>query len=189
PLAADLDGDGREEILITRSDALGGAAHLVLALRGGRLALKARGEAVGMGNRWSHLLGAFDMDGAGRKVLAIETPHLGGRLLALRLDGGRLRERARRSGFTTHAIGSRNMWQFSVMRRGGVAEIVLQERGRGRLAALSLFGKRWTLRWTFPLAAPARSNFLAGDFNGDGKDDLAFSDESGTVHLLLSRAP
>ncbi len=186
-LAADLDGDGREEILITRSDARGGAAHLVLGLSGGRPALKARGAAVGAGNRWSHLLGTFDVDGSGLKILALETPHLAGYLLALRMHGGELRERARRAGFTTHTIGSRNLWQFALLGRGGLAEAVLQDAKRSRLAALALFGRRWVIRWTHPLPAPAHSNFLAADFNGDGRDDLALADADGTVHLFLSR--
>ena len=134
-----------------------------------------------------HLLGAFDVNGSGKKILAIETPHLAGYLLALRLHGRLLRERARRAGFTTHAIGSRNLWEFSLLRRRGVSEIVLQEVGNRRLAALALFGNRWTLRWTYPLPAPVRSNILTSDFNRDGSDDLAFTDQAGTIHMLLSR--
>lgn len=186
-LAADLDGDGREEILITRSDPAGGAAHLVLGLRDGKLAVKARGRPAGGGNRWSHLLGAFDVDRSGLKVLAVETPHQAGALLALRLLPGELRERARRSGFTTHAIGSRNLWQFALLRRGGFAEVVLQERGRKRLAALTLVGNRWRLRWSLPLPSPVQSNIVTGDFDGDGREDLALADVEGRLLLLLSR--
>ncbi|MBI3024820.1 MAG: VCBS repeat-containing protein [Candidatus Tectomicrobia bacterium] len=185
-LAADLDGDGREEILITRSDSASGAAHLVLALQDGKPVVKARGWPTGSGGRWSHLLGAFDVDRSGLKVLAVETPHLAGSLLALRMLPGELRVRARRSGFTTHTIGSRNLWQFALLRRGGLTEVVLQERSRNRLAALALVGNRWLLRWTLPLPSPVLSNIVSGDFDGDGREDLALADAGGRLLLLLS---
>jgi hypothetical protein len=194
-LTADLDGDEREKILVTRSDDEGGAAHLALELKSGKLVLKATGSAIGMGNRWSHLLGAFDLEPPGgpvplgRHILAIETPHLAGYLLALDMAGGRLRERARRPGFTTHAIGSRNLWMFAPLRRAGETEIVLQEVGGRRLSALGLQkgGGGWEYRWRLPLKSPVASNIAAGDFNGDGKDDLAWADERGRISAILSR--
>ena len=186
-LTSDLDRDGKQEILVTRSDNDRGAAHLVLEMRDNKFALKARGGAIGVGNRWSHLLGAFNIDGDAPKVLAIETPHLAGFLLALRLRGNRLRERARKAGFTTHTIGSRNLWEFALLRRRGIVEVVVQQIGRRRLSALALFGNRWYSRWSHPIPSPIRSNMLVADFNQDGKDDIAFVDQSGLVHIYLSK--
>ncbi len=185
--AGDLDGDGKEDILITQSDRSDGAVHFALGLRNGNLVRQARGEAIGQGYRWSHLLGAFDLPPHGKRVLAIETPHLSGYLLALRMVGGRLLEQARRPGFTTHAIGSRNVWEFAVMRREREAEIVLQEVGRRSLTALALGEGRWAARWSIPLAAPVGSNLAAADFNGDGRDDLVFAGKDGRIQVLLSR--
>ena len=184
---ADRDGDGRAEILVTRSDYGSGAGHMALALRKGRLIQKAKGATIGLGNRWSHLLGAFDLGAGGKSILAIETPHLAGYLLAFEMKGGRLAERARRPGFTTHSIGSRNVWEFAVIRRAGAADTVVQEVSRGRLAALALRKNRWVIRWTIPLAGPVQSNIVAADLNGDGLDDLAFAGPGGKVHALLSR--
>ncbi|MEK6712476.1 MAG: VCBS repeat-containing protein [Nitrospinota bacterium] len=186
-IAADLDGDRREELLLTRSDAQGGAAHLVLGLEKGMLEVKAQGRPAGGSNRWSHLLGAFDVDSSGMKLLAVETPHLSGSLIALRMRGGELRERARRPGFTTHTIGSRNLWQFALLRRGGLTEVVLQDRDRNRLVGLALLGNRWKVRWTLPLPSPVLSNIEAGDFDGDGQEDLALADGAGS--LLSSSFP
>ncbi len=185
-LVSDLDKDGKQEILVTKSDYVRGATHLVLGMRNDKLSLKARGDAIGQGNRWSHLLGAFNIDGSAPKVLAVETPHLAGFLLALRLSGKRLRERARMSGFTTHSVGSRNLWEFTLLRRRGVAEVVMQEVGRQHLSGLALFGNRWHFRWTRPIPSPVRSNILTADFNQDAKDDIAFVDQSGLVHIYLS---
>jgi hypothetical protein len=186
-LSADLGGDGREEILLTRSDLSTGATHLALALRAGILTRLAVGNAIGQGFRWSHLLGAFDMGEKTRTIIAIETPHLAGYLLALELRGNRLAERARRPGFTTHAIGSRNLWQHATIKRGGAREIVVPIIGGNRLAALALRENRWTIRWTLPLTGPIRSNIATLDLNDDGQDDLAFIDGKGVVQAIFSR--
>ena len=186
-LASDLDKDGKHEILVTKSDSDSGAAHLVLGMKNNQLMLKARSGSIGTGNRWSHLLGAFHIDGSTPKVLAVETPHLAGFFLALRLSGKRLRERARMAGFTTHSVGSRNLWEFTLLRRRGVVEVVMQEIGRGHLSGLALFGNRWHFRWSRPIPSPVRSNLLTADLNQDAKDDLAFVDESGLVHIYLSK--
>ena len=73
-LASDLDKDGKQEILVTQSDFDSGAVHIVLGMRGEKFTLKARGSAIGTGNRWSHLLGVFNIDGSAPKILAVETP-------------------------------------------------------------------------------------------------------------------
>ena len=186
-LVSDLDKDGKHEILVTKSDFDSGAAHLVLGMRNKKLMLKARSDAIGTGNRWSHLLGAFNIDGSAPKILAVETPHLSGLLLALRLSGNRLRERARMAGFTTHSVGSRNLWKFALLRRRGVVEAVMQEIGQQYLSGLALFGNRWHFRWSRPIPSPVRSNLLTADFNQDAKDDIAFVDQAGLVHIYLSK--
>ena len=186
-LASDLDKDGKQEILVTKNDSDSGAAHLVLGMRGKKLTLRARSGATGSGNRWAHLLGAFNIDGSAAKVLAVETPHLSGFLLALRLSGKRLRERARIAGVTTHSVGSRNLWEFTLLRRKGVVEVVMQEIGRQHLSGLALFGNRWHFRWSRPIPSPVRSNILTADFNQDTKDDIAFIDQTGLVHVYLSK--
>lgn len=182
-LASDLDGDGKEEILLTRSAPGGGAAHLALAFGGGRLALKARGEAAPR----ARLLGAFRIDGGAPKLLAVEEPPPAGFLLALRLSGGRLRERARAAGFSARAADARNAGRFALLRRRGIVEVALPRSGGRGLGALALFGSRWRLRWSRPLSAPPRSNILAADFNADAKDDLAFVDQAGVARVYLSK--
>ncbi len=186
-LASDLDRDGKQEILVTKRDPENGSTHLVLGMRNKKLVLKARSKTIGTGNRWSHILGAFNIDGGDSKILAVETPHLAGSLLALRLSDKRLRERARMGGVTTHSVDSRNPWKFALLRRRGLVEIVIQEIGHRHLNGFALFGNRWHSRWSQPIPSPVRSNILTADFNQDEKDDIAFADQSGLVHIYLSR--
>ncbi len=63
----------------------------------------------------------------------------------------------------------------------------MSNRNYAAIAALALRKGRWAVRWTIPLAAPVGSNLAAADFNGDGRDDLAFAGEDGRIRILLSR--
>lgn len=111
PRIADLDGDGRNEIICIRSSLTGGAAIAVYGLHGKRLVLKAQSSEIGRANRWLNIAGIADYLGDGRKVIAwVETPHIGGRLKMAVFDGTELQSVAMdRDGFSNHVIGSREL--------------------------------------------------------------------------------
>ncbi|MGH8618555.1 MAG: FG-GAP repeat domain-containing protein [Burkholderiales bacterium] len=107
PRLADLDGDGRDEVLVVRSNPRTGAALAVFGVREGRLALLAEAAPIGRGNRWLNPVGVADLDGDGSPEIAVVlTPHIGGTLVVYRYTGSALQERARLSGFSNHALGS-----------------------------------------------------------------------------------
>jgi hypothetical protein len=86
PRLADLDGDGRDEIILVESDAFSGAALVVFGLRadphvaaGMSVAELARGPSAGSTFRWLNPVGVADFDGDGQPDIAsVTTPHLGG---------------------------------------------------------------------------------------------------------------
>lgn len=113
----DLDGDGRDEILVVESDAERGAALAVYAVRDGRLSRIAATPFIGQANRWLNPLGTGDFKGNGRQDIAlVATPHIGGILRLYQYTPPELTVFAERRGVSTHAIGSTELGLAQVVK-------------------------------------------------------------------------
>ncbi|MFC6951486.1 hypothetical protein [Halorubellus litoreus] len=137
PILADVTGDGTESILVTESDADAGA-RIVAYDHDGRVV--ARGPAVGSGYRWRHQLAVapFHPDGV-PEVAVVKTPHIGGTVEFYRRDGETFRLVATADGYSSHALGSRNLdgaRAFDVD-GDGTPELVVPTDDRLSLAVLS----------------------------------------------------
>lgn len=107
PRIADLDGDGRAEIVTIIAHQGQGAAVAIFAVEDGRLAMKARNAFIGRANRWLNIAAVAPLAGGGTPEIAIvTTPHIGGRLAILRYAGGAITRLATADGFSNHVIGS-----------------------------------------------------------------------------------
>ena len=113
PRLADLDGDGRDEIILVESDLRLGASLVVYGLRLGAaarqpvLAQLARSPFIGTPQRWLNPAGVADFANDGRPdIAAVTTPHLGGVLTLYRYQPPVLEPGARMQGLTNHRIGS-----------------------------------------------------------------------------------
>ncbi len=113
PRLIDLDGDGRDEIVVVESDEKLGSAVVVLGLRpqiGSNLpALRevARGPFVGQSFRWMNPVGAADFDGDGRlEIASVTTPHIGGLLTLYRFQPPRLIPLGETSDVSNHRNGT-----------------------------------------------------------------------------------
>ncbi|MEM9472471.1 MAG: VCBS repeat-containing protein [Pseudomonadota bacterium] len=103
----DLDGDGRDEIVVVLSSLTEGAALAVYGVADGRLRLRAKTPHIGKTNRWLNPAEFADLDGDGEiEITAVWTPHLGRVLQAWRFSDGKLRRVASIGGYSNHAIGS-----------------------------------------------------------------------------------
>ena len=110
PRLADLDGDGRLEVVAIRSSLRRGAAVAVYGLDGDKLAERAATAEIGRSHRWLNIAAIAPFaGGAGLQIAYVETPHIGGRLRLLRYQGGALTEIASLHGFSNHAIASREL--------------------------------------------------------------------------------
>ncbi len=110
PRLADLDGDGQPEVIAIRSSFAAGAAVSVYGVRGGALRRIATTPFVGKPNRWLNIAGIARFRGLKTAEIAyVETPHIGGRLIFVALDGDALDVVAKADGFSNHAIGATEM--------------------------------------------------------------------------------
>lgn len=187
PRLADLDGDGRDEIVVVRSAAGSGAAVVVFGIRDDVLALIAESPAIGRSRRWLNPVGAGDFDGDGHKEIAVvQTPHLGGVLILYRVVEPRLVEFAREPGYSTHAIGSTILGMAAVLDLDGdgADEILLPDQGRSRLSGVGFAGGKFRVLWTVANRAPITTSIVIADVDGSGAADVLYGLDDGSVWML-----
>ena len=105
---ADLDQDGRDEIIVIESDALRGSSVVVLGLHNGNtLTERARSSPAGSTFRWLNPVGVADFDGDGKPdIAAVITPHIGGELTLYHYSPPQLAPFAKAMDTSNHLMGS-----------------------------------------------------------------------------------
>ncbi len=107
PRLADLDGDGRDEVILIESDALKGSALVVFGLRANKLVEIARSVSTGSTFRWLNPVGVADFDGDGKLDLAsVTTPHVGGMLTLHHFRPPKLEPYAQVMDVSNHRMGA-----------------------------------------------------------------------------------
>jgi hypothetical protein len=188
PRLADVDGDGKDEVLLVRSHEMHGAAAVLLGIRGGKLERVAESDAIGLANRWLNPVGIADFDGDGRnEVAVVETPHIGGKLLLFELEGRKLRETARRPGYSTHGIGSTVLAMAAIFDADGdgVVDIMLPTQDRRTLATVTFAKGKFRNLERVGVKGRIVSAVVLGDIDGHGRLDTVFWDTSARIHVIL----
>ena len=191
PRLADLDGDGRDEILAVRSYLTRGAALAVIAPKGGELQIIGEAAPIGLANRWLNPVGVGDFDGDGRREAAVViTPHIGGTLTLYEWTGGKLIAEHEGFGFSNHAIGSRELTLAAITDANddGTPDIVLPDAARTTLEAVTFKGGE--MQTLFELPAPGRlaGPIAAADLDADGKPEIAYV-LSGNILVIADPSP
>lgn len=170
PRLVDVDGDGRDEIMVVRSRADKGASLALYGLReacdgdaaGRSLALVAETRPIGQPMRWLNPIGVADFDGDGKPEIAlVRTPHLGGVLELYRLTEGRLLKLAELEGYANHVFGSRALRLAAIADMNGdaVPDIIVPTQDRRAVAVVSFAGGVLREVRREPMAAVATGEF------------------------------
>ena len=166
PMWADTDDDGVQELVVTLSDAQGGARLAVVSESG---VLSAESEPIGQAARWRHQIavGPVGPDGE-TELVEVVTPHLGGIVTFRRIEGGELPEMASVAGFTSHMIGSRNLDMAIVgdADGNGRPELVIPTQDRSELAGIERTSSGAEVAWSVDLDGNMVSNLAAADVDG-----------------------
>jgi hypothetical protein len=168
PRLADLDGDGRDEIVLVRSYLERGAALAVVALVDDRLKIVAETSPTGARHTWINPAGIADFDGDGRLDVAyVQMPHVLGRLRIWTLHAGKLIEIASTPNTANHVAGSRQIGLAAVadFNGDGTMDLAVPSLDRRWLRFITFKGGARELR-RVQLPSPAVSDFSLDAENG-----------------------
>ncbi len=181
PTLADIDGDDVPEVLLTVSNSRVGAAIYAYRLDGTPFAESA---PIGLGNRWTHLLGAAATGPRGEtEIITVRTPHIGGSLEYYRLQGNRLELVHRVSGFSTHSIGSRNLDMAAIgdFDGGRRPDVLLPSQDFKSLSVIERTPEGSREIWKIELESRLTSNIALLEYEGGSQ--AAWGTEEGVFQI------
>jgi len=163
PRVHDIDGDGRDEVLLVRSRLQTGSSLMALGVRDGKLVPLAETEPIGRAGLWLNPVGVADIDGDGRlEVLVVLTPHTGGTLIEYAFDGTSFKPGHSVDGVSNHVAGSRDQGMSAIMdiNGDGVADVVVPASDRRSIRAFAFDEKKPLEFFRIGLPARASGNFV-----------------------------
>ena len=160
PRLADLDGDGRDEIIVVKSYLKRGSALAVIADRKGRYEVVAETPPLGAPQRWLNPAGIADFNGDGKVDIAlVRQPHVVGALELWNWNGVGLRKLAELTDAANHIAGTRalRMSAAADFDGDGIADLAVPSFDRSRLRIVSFAAKDSQPREIASVALPAKA--------------------------------
>ena len=118
PRIADLNGNGRNEVILVKSRLDVGSSLAIVGLKAGKPAILAETPPNGRPRRWLNPAGIGDFLANGKlQVAIVRMPHLAGKLEFWSFDKGRLKNEGALVKVSNHQIGSRHQGLSTVLRR------------------------------------------------------------------------
>ena len=156
PRLADLDGDGRDEIVVVKSYIKRGSALAVIGLRNGKYDILGETPPLGAPHRWLDPAGIADFNGDGKMDIAlVRQPHAVGQLELWTWADKRLNKTAELGDTANHIAGTRtiDMSAAADFDGDGIADLALPSFERDRLR---IVGFAPTVREIASVALPAK---------------------------------
>lgn len=167
PRLADLDGDGRDEIIVVRSRLSSGSALAVIGLRDGRPIILAETPPNGGPRRWLNPAGFGHFTATDRlQVAMVRMPHVVGRLEFWDFDGKQMTLKASLDGVSNHHIGTRNLHLSAAIARLDQTDLLaIPSLDRRALLTIECSAGHARIVGRVALSSPADGNFM---LSGDG---------------------
>ena len=160
PRLADLDGDGRDEIVVVKSYLKQGSALAVVAQRKGKYEIVAETPPLGAPHRWLDPAGIGDFNGDGKTDIAmVRQPHVIGELELWTWTGDALRKTATLADTTNHIAGTRaiDMGAAADFNGDGIVDLAVPSLDRSRLRIVSFALQDSKPREIASVALPAKA--------------------------------
>lgn len=136
PRMVDLDGDGRDEIILIESDALRGSATVVYSVQIAKnakgvdkkpsLVEMARSAQTGSTFRWLNPVGVADFDGDGKlDIASVITPHIGGLLTLYHYAPPNLEPFAQAMDTSNHRMGDLEQQMAVIVEQKGIRPTII----------------------------------------------------------------
>lgn len=188
PRLADLDGDGKTEVITIQSSLLAGASLAIYQVNGGVLELRVRSAFIGRPNRWLNIAGIANYTGNKTSEIAlVVTPHIGGRLDLFKFHKGKLYRLMSERGFSNHFIGSREQRLSASYRENGMRQVnlALPSADRKNLMIMKAGPTGWVQEGIAPLPAPIDK--AIGVALEDGKVKFTVGLSNGSVYAITKK--
>ncbi|UJQ92960.1 FG-GAP repeat domain-containing protein [Mariluticola halotolerans] len=162
PRLADLDGDGKDEILLVLTNLDQGASLAAYSVAGGAITLKAKTPFIGQAFRWLNPAGVADFDGDGQlDVALVAMPHLVKRLEVWTLGADGFAQTGAIEDVSNHRNGSRftGMAAIADFNADGIADIAIPDGDRMAIRVISFAAQSFEEIARFPLPFAADGTF------------------------------
>lgn len=189
PRLADLDRDGRTEVITILSSQSAGASIAIFRLNGNAFNKIAQTPFIGRSNRWLNIANINNFGGNRRPDIAfVVTPHLAGILQFYRFRNDRMVRIAQAAGFSNHFIGSNELRLSTVadVNGNGIPDLILPSLARNELVIVGVRQQQQFAELE-RIALPARINRAIGIREKDGRSEFLVGLDDGKIYAVYRR--